>query len=189
VPEASDCASFVAESSPWCVLRTRPKRERHAIAALDALGVAGWAPELRKCVHWRGHQRLITRPLFPGYIFAQVDAHGEAREEVRIPAHGRRRKVSWDEIRRHIASLRSSPFMLVGGGGRAATIKQEIIDKLRELARELNRDKKGRAQREETARARIMSIFGDLVRIADEGDHPVVAFLVSILGREVKALR
>jgi Transcription termination factor nusG len=190
VPEASDCAAFTAKTSPWCVLRTRPRKELDAIAALDALGVAALAPELRRCGHHRGKQRWTRRRMIPNYIFVQIDAHGAAREEARVPADGQRRKRTWEDIRDWVGnSLMPNPFMVINGGERAATVEQGILDKILELARELNQ-RAERAQHE-GREERIRRIFGDLVRESESDDRnrDHVAFLIAILGREVKAIR
>lgn len=58
----------------WYCLHTKPKREAQAAAHLrETLGVETYFPLLRQYRTIRRVRRLVTRPLFPRYLFCRFD--------------------------------------------------------------------------------------------------------------------
>lgn len=58
----------------WYCLHTRPQHEAHAAAHLrETLGVETYFPLLRRYQTIRRVRRLVTRPLFPRYLFCRFD--------------------------------------------------------------------------------------------------------------------
>lgn len=54
----------------WCVVATKPRAERRAHASLHRYGFIAYLPELTS---QRRDRTWITRPLWPGYLFVQLD--------------------------------------------------------------------------------------------------------------------
>lgn len=75
-------ASFSAGAS-WFAIRTNIKCERRAQMGLDALGYRTYLPQ---CVRWVSHARIKTRerrPLFPRYLFVELDINREGTDGIR----------------------------------------------------------------------------------------------------------
>lgn len=64
------------EMPRWYAIRTKPKEENRAYENLTSWGVESFAPRIRRNRHnqFTGQATPISRPLFPGYIFARFDA-------------------------------------------------------------------------------------------------------------------
>ena len=63
-----------ASTDPWIVVNTNPNRERLVLENLQRQAFNAYCPMLRK--QWSHARRVETvlRPLFPGYLFVQVNA-------------------------------------------------------------------------------------------------------------------
>ena len=77
----------------WYAVETQPQRETMAETHLQRLSVQVWCPRYRQRVILHGYRREVTRPLFPGYLFAAFD-FGRAFRAVHH-AHGVRGVVTF----------------------------------------------------------------------------------------------
>lgn len=64
---ALDCGSYSAPR--WCVVTTGPRAEDLAHASIAALGFEVFLPKVNVPLK----QHTVSRPLFPGYLFAAID--------------------------------------------------------------------------------------------------------------------
>jgi transcription antitermination factor NusG len=58
----------------WYALRTRANHEFIARDQLRALEIPEFLPFYSRISNWSDRRKTLSRPLFPGYLFAQVDA-------------------------------------------------------------------------------------------------------------------
>ena len=58
---------------PWYVAQTRPRQEAVAELNLQRQEFTCYLPRFARRKRVRGHWQSITEPLFPGYIFVQLD--------------------------------------------------------------------------------------------------------------------
>jgi len=58
----------------WFALRLRSQYEFKVQGHLQALGVEEFSPTWDERVKWSDREKVTTRPLFPGYIFAKFGA-------------------------------------------------------------------------------------------------------------------
>ena len=65
--------AFDETAVSWFALRTRAKQEFIARDQLRALDVPEFLPFYSRVSNWADRRKTITRPLFPGYLFAQFD--------------------------------------------------------------------------------------------------------------------
>jgi transcriptional antiterminator RfaH len=66
-----DCYS--ARSTRWVVVNTHAHRELLALENLARQKFKVYCPMLRKCVRHARRSQDVLRPLFPGYLFAEVN--------------------------------------------------------------------------------------------------------------------
>lgn len=66
----------MADSLCWYAVHTKPRQEDRAESNLRARSIETFAPKWkeRRCNQFTGKPSYITRPLFPGYIFARFEA-------------------------------------------------------------------------------------------------------------------
>lgn len=64
--------SSPAPPSPWLVCHTRPRCEKKFAALLSAEKFPHYLPLLPSVRRYAQHLKRFTKPLFPGYVFAQV---------------------------------------------------------------------------------------------------------------------
>ena len=57
----------------WVAVNTQPHRERYAVEDLERQEFHAYCPSIRKQVRHARRAREVVRPLFPGYVFVQVD--------------------------------------------------------------------------------------------------------------------
>jgi transcriptional antiterminator RfaH len=79
-------------AGPWIAVNTNPHRERIVLDNLERQGFDAYCPKIRR---QRSHARRIEtvlRPLFPGYLFVQVNA-GPGRWRPILSMHGVRSVV------------------------------------------------------------------------------------------------
>ena len=57
----------------WMVVNTQPHRERFALENLDRQDFTSYCPMLQKTVRHARKARNVLRPMFPGYVFVEVD--------------------------------------------------------------------------------------------------------------------
>lgn len=71
-----------ADSPPeqsWLVCHTRPRCEKKFAALMTAEGFTHYLPLVQSVRRYRQQTKRFTKPLFPGYVFAQVPAERKAR--------------------------------------------------------------------------------------------------------------
>jgi transcriptional antiterminator RfaH len=78
---------------PWYAVETQPQRETVAETHLRRFCAQVLCPRYRERVILHGYRREVTRPLFPGYLFAAFD-YGRAFRAVHY-AHGVRGVVTF----------------------------------------------------------------------------------------------
>jgi transcriptional antiterminator RfaH len=97
----------------WYVVHSKPREERRALANLTNQGYTCYLPECVVTKIRRGRRTLVREPLFPRYLFIELDDTLEAR--------------SW-------APIRSSKGVagLVAFGGAPVYVESALIDGLRQ---------------------------------------------------------
>lgn len=69
-PLAANALDCGRHSAPrWCVVTTGPRAEGLAYSSIQALGIPAFLP----LVNVPLKQHTVSRPLFPGYLFAAID--------------------------------------------------------------------------------------------------------------------
>lgn len=94
-------AQAAAESSfethaAWLVVNTRPHKERFALENLARQNFETYCPFVRRIVRHARQQRVVLRPLFPGYVFA-ARQRGEGRWQSILSTFGVRKLVMQGE--------------------------------------------------------------------------------------------
>ena len=64
---APDCAQ-------WYAVRTRSRQEKAAATMLEALGVSHFLPLISQERQWSDRKKIVTVPIFPGYLFVRIMA-------------------------------------------------------------------------------------------------------------------
>jgi transcriptional antiterminator RfaH len=62
-----------SEPSTWAVVNTQPHRERLALSNLERQDFRVYCPMVLKRIRHARRTQDVSRPLFPGYLFVQVD--------------------------------------------------------------------------------------------------------------------
>ncbi len=57
----------------WAVVSTRPNQEARARVNLERQGYRAWLPQYRRKRRHARRVETVTAPLFPGYLFVQLD--------------------------------------------------------------------------------------------------------------------
>lgn len=57
----------------WHVIYTRPRYEKHTARSLDRKGIECYLPLKTELRQWHDRKKKIDSPVFPGYLFVQVD--------------------------------------------------------------------------------------------------------------------
>jgi transcription antitermination factor NusG len=65
--------------NPWYAVRVKPNFERTAALSLRGRGIPEFLPLYRTLRRWSDREKMMELPLFPGYIFAQLNP------EIRTP--------------------------------------------------------------------------------------------------------
>lgn len=63
----------------WRVFYTAPRAEKKCESDLDERGINVFLPKLATIRQWKDRKKRIEEPLFPSYIFAQVDERDRLR--------------------------------------------------------------------------------------------------------------
>lgn len=58
--------------SQWFAVWTRSRQEKTSAAMLEALGVPHFLPLIKDERQWSDRRKMVTVPLFPGYLFVQI---------------------------------------------------------------------------------------------------------------------
>ena len=76
----SDAApGLAAEAAPWFVCHTKPRCEKKFAALLKAEHFEHYLPLVESVRHYAQQTKRFTKPLFPGYVFAQIPLERKAR--------------------------------------------------------------------------------------------------------------
>ncbi|WP_417663670.1 transcription/translation regulatory transformer protein RfaH [Pseudidiomarina donghaiensis] len=67
----------------WYVVRTKPRQETRARLNLENQDINAFLPEITLQKIRRGKRTDVTEPLFPGYIFAELDDYAGKFHKVR----------------------------------------------------------------------------------------------------------
>jgi len=153
----------------WYAAYTQPHAEAKALDHLQRQGYSIYLPRYRRWVHHARKRALVSRPLFPRYLFVGLD----------------RLTQRWRPIRSTAGVLG-----LVSGGEEPVPVAPEIIDALRRREGEGVFDVLSPAQQLRAGdRVRVtQGPFEDFVgRLMGVADHERVYILLDLLGRAVRA--
>jgi len=67
----------------WYVIRTKPRQEQRALVNLENQDITAYLPQLTLQKVRRGKRVPVTEPLFPGYVFAQLDDYAGRFHKIR----------------------------------------------------------------------------------------------------------
>jgi transcriptional antiterminator RfaH len=151
----------------WFVVRTQSRAEEKALHHLENQGFAGYLPRYRKRVRHARRNEILLRPLFPGYLFVNLD-----------PERCRWRSINGTIGVREILSQGDSPLAV------PARIVEEI--RAREDATGAVRmalPSFARGQMVRLTEGPLADISGLFEEMRDENR---VVLLVSLLGRKVR---
>ncbi len=68
-----------AEAESWWVCHTKPRCEKKFAALMTAERMAHYLPVVNSVRRYGNRERIFTKPLFPGYVFARVPTERKAR--------------------------------------------------------------------------------------------------------------
>jgi transcription antitermination factor NusG len=71
-----------AKSQQWFAVQTRHRFEKKVAAQLDHKKCESYLPLLTENHTWSDRQKVVTTPLFPGYVFVRIDESDNARRTV-----------------------------------------------------------------------------------------------------------
>jgi transcription antitermination factor NusG len=66
----------------WYAVWTRSRQEKAAAARLRSIGIVHYLPLQSTVRHWSDRRQIIEVPLFPGYLFVQLDVRSGSKLEV-----------------------------------------------------------------------------------------------------------
>jgi transcriptional antiterminator RfaH len=66
----------VLEQSAWYLVRAKPRQELRALANLQNQGMHAFMPQLTVTKFRRGQRTKVVEPMFPGYVFVEIDDYG-----------------------------------------------------------------------------------------------------------------
>ncbi|OGP64969.1 MAG: hypothetical protein A2169_07400 [Deltaproteobacteria bacterium RBG_13_47_9] len=158
--------SFELSSKPaWYVVQTKPKREAEAFHNLCGLGFQSLFPKLLDYRTWNGRSTVITKPLFPSYLFVSLI----------LSQHYY--KVKWTKGISHF----------VGWGDVPAPIADEVIEIIRSRMDEQGRVRLERDWRFGEAVRIKASLLKDLIGVFDSKVSPRgrVRVLLQLVGSQV----
>ena len=98
-------------AAQWYVVQTRPHAETEAQAHLQRQGFTTYLPKLIKSHRHARRVQMVTRPLFPRYLFVLIDTTNQR----------------WRAIRSTFGVM-----SLVGGGDGPTPLRPGIVEALRE---------------------------------------------------------
>ena len=75
VPSPSTAADGSRIGPRWYAVWTRSRHEQVVRSQLDERQIVAFLPTLTKWSRWKDRRKQVEVPLFPGYVFAQFDAH------------------------------------------------------------------------------------------------------------------
>jgi transcription antitermination factor NusG len=85
MPEPLEPAPFSKVPSledPWYVVQTRYRSETRIAAQLQTKGIETFLPVLNETHRWSDRQKIVSLPLFAGYVFVRLHLSAPARARV-----------------------------------------------------------------------------------------------------------
>ena len=76
-PTMTDGSPSIIDSRRWYVVHAQPKNEMRAVPNLERQGYHTFCPCMRHTVRHARKSRLTLVPMFPGYVFVQMDVSVE----------------------------------------------------------------------------------------------------------------
>ncbi len=112
MPEALD--EGLSSAGPWCVVQTRYRFESKVASQLQGKGIEVFLPLLNETHRWSDRQKIISLPLFSGYVFVRLPRSAPWRAQVLrtegvmgfVPVHGDATPIparQIDDLRRLLA--------------------------------------------------------------------------------------
>ena len=153
----------------WFVVQTQPQAESKAARHLINQGFMAYLPFYRRRVRHARRNEILARPLFPGYLFVQLDPDQQR----------------WRSINGTIGVR-----CILAEGGRPRSIPDRVVDEI--VARQ---DETGAVKLTSPAFApgqAVRLLAGPLTEVTalfeEARDDNRVILLLSLLGRKVRAL-
>jgi transcription termination/antitermination protein NusG len=72
----------IPEDSAWYAVQTMPRHERKVVAELQRKDLRTFLPVFPETRRWSDRRRVIEMPLFPGYVFVQLNPTPDMRISV-----------------------------------------------------------------------------------------------------------
>jgi len=69
---------------PWYVTYTCPRHEKHVARQFERRGISFFLPLYKSMRRWKDRKKQIELPLFPGYVFVQMNSEHRA-DLLRVP--------------------------------------------------------------------------------------------------------
>ena len=68
------------ESKPeWFAIHVRSRFEFKVAQSLSNFGIASFHASVERLRQWKDRKKLVSFPLFPGYVFVNIDRNSESR--------------------------------------------------------------------------------------------------------------
>src|SRR3974390_2430878 len=61
-------------NAPWYVTCTSPRHEKRVAQQLEERGIESFLPLYSSVRRWKDRRKVLDLPLFPGYVFVQMNA-------------------------------------------------------------------------------------------------------------------
>src|SRR5690242_16541860 len=65
--------------APWLALYTNPRHEKRVKGQLQERGIHCFLPLYHSVHQWKDRRKQVDVPLFPGYVFVNLDSHDRLR--------------------------------------------------------------------------------------------------------------
>ena len=82
LPEALEVGLGPSSTAPWYVVQTRYRFESKVASQLQGKGVETFLPLLTETHRWSDRQKIISLPLFSGYVFVRLQPSAPWRTRV-----------------------------------------------------------------------------------------------------------
>ncbi len=66
----------------WCAVYVKSRHEFHVFERLTMKGVEAFLPAMERLSRWKDRKKLITFPLFPGYLFVHISRSAQEKLNV-----------------------------------------------------------------------------------------------------------
>ncbi len=70
------------ETTRWYAVSTRSRQEKIAAQYLQGAGIPHFLPLLNESRRWSDRKKIVSTPLFSGYVFVQISCDSEQRIQV-----------------------------------------------------------------------------------------------------------